>query len=81
MTNVNIRQQVRFNISGMNSQILAAAYFLQRLHGAGFAASFLEDYGVSREWALRLLADRPPERALPARATQLRAIPTQSGKF
>lgn len=59
----------------MNSQILAAAYFLQRLHGASFAASFLEDYGVSREWALRLLADRPPERPLPARPVGLRVVP------
>lgn len=46
-------------IDGMTPQLLAAAYFLQRLHGAAFAAALLEDNGVSCAHALRLLADRP----------------------
>jgi hypothetical protein len=43
----------------MTPELLAAAYLLQRLHGAAFAACLLEDHGLSREHALRLLADRP----------------------
>jgi hypothetical protein len=52
----------------MTPELLAAAYLLQRLHGAAFAASLLEDHGLSREHALRLLADRP-----------LRQLPVQYG--
>lgn len=51
----------------MSPQLLAAAYLLQRMHGVAFAAAFLEEYDVPREWALSLLADRPPERPIPTR--------------
>lgn len=43
----------------MKPELLAAAYLLQRLHGAAFAAALLEEHGMSRVLALRLLADRP----------------------
>lgn len=65
LTILNIATTAWRTISGMNPQLLASAFFLQRLHGAAFAASFLEDYDVSRERAFQLLADRPPERLLP----------------
>jgi hypothetical protein len=45
----------------MKPELLASAYFLQRLHGAAFAAGLLEEHGMSRVKALRLLADRPGE--------------------
>jgi hypothetical protein len=43
----------------MKPELLASAYFLQRLHGANFAAALLEEHGMARSHALRLLADRP----------------------
>lgn len=43
----------------MNPEFLAAAFLLQQLHGAAFAAGLLEEHGMSRVLALRLLADRP----------------------
>jgi hypothetical protein len=45
----------------MKPELLASAYFLQRLHGATFAAALLEEHGMARSHALRLLADRPPD--------------------
>lgn len=44
----------------MKPELLAAAFLLQRLHGSAFAAGLLEEHGMSRVLALRLLADRPP---------------------
>lgn len=49
----------------MKPELLAAAYFLQHLHGAAFAAALLEEHGITRARALRLLADRPCENVLP----------------
>jgi hypothetical protein len=56
---VNIEHMIWPTINGMTPQLLAAAYFLQRLHGSAFAAALLEDNGVPSAHALRLLADRP----------------------
>lgn len=50
---------------GMKPELLAAAYLLQRLHGAAFAAGLLEEHGIPRANALRLLADRPRENLSP----------------
>jgi hypothetical protein len=45
----------------MKPELLAAAYLLERLHGAPFAAALLEEHGITRARAMRLLADRPLE--------------------
>lgn len=49
----------------MKPELLAAAFLLERLHGAAFAAGLLEDHGIPRSIALRLLADRPCEKLSP----------------
>jgi hypothetical protein len=63
----------------MKPELLAAAYFLQRLHGAAFAAALLEEHGIGRVHALRLLADRPVD-ILPNKG-DCRRYPIQMVKF
>jgi hypothetical protein len=46
----------------MKPELLAAAYLLERLHGAAFAAALLEEHGLTLAQAMRLLADRPCEK-------------------
>ncbi|WP_332848732.1 hypothetical protein [Massilia sp. S19_KUP03_FR1] len=55
---VNIELMIWPMINGVAPQLLAAAYFLQRRHGAAFAAALLEDNGVPCAHSLRLLDDR-----------------------
>lgn len=48
-------------VTDMKPELLAAAFLLRRTHGVKFAAALLEEHGVPRDCALRLLADRPME--------------------